>query len=76
MKKFSITITWCTALATQANAEPAVFQDEVLSINEAGVIRDNGSTYFKNVRFEPNANGTWRFVDATQRPLVGVEEVA
>jgi len=63
------------ALASQANAAPAVYQDQVLTISEAVVIRDNGSTYFKNARFEPNANGTWRFVDATQRPLVGIEEV-
>jgi hypothetical protein len=61
--------------ATRANAAPAVYQDQVLTISEAVVIRDNGSTYFKNARFEPNANGTWRFVDATQRPLVGIEEV-
>jgi hypothetical protein len=75
MKKSLIVVSLLAALAGQASAEPAVYQDEVLSINEAVVIRDNGSTYFKNVRFEPNANGTWRFVDATQRPLVGIEEV-
>jgi hypothetical protein len=75
MKKSSIALTLFAALCAQANAEPAVYQDEVLTINEAVVIRDNGSTYFKNVRFEPNANGTWRFVSGTQRPLVGVDEI-
>jgi hypothetical protein len=75
MKKSLIALTLFATLAGQANAEPAVYQDEVLTINEAVVIRDNGSTYFKNVRFEPNANGTWRFVSGTQRPLVGIEEI-
>jgi hypothetical protein len=63
------------ALAERASAEPAVYKDQVLTINEGVVIHDNGGTYFKNVRFTPNANGTWRLVDATQRPLVGIEEV-
>jgi hypothetical protein len=63
------------ALASQASAAPAVYQDQVLTISEAVVIRDNGSTYFKNARFEPNANGTWRLIDAAQRPLVGIEEI-
>jgi hypothetical protein len=75
MKK-SLIVLALSALFAQARAEPAVYQDEVLSINEAVVIRDNGSTYFKNVRFEPNANGSWRLVDATQRPLVGIDEIS
>ena len=74
MKKL-ITLTLFAALSGQAGAAPAIYQDQVLTISEAVVIRDNGSTYFKNARFEPNANGTWRFVDATQRPLVGIEEI-
>ena len=75
MKKSFIVASLVAALASQAHADPAVYQDEVLTINEAVVIRDDGSTYFKNVRFEPNANGTWRFVEGSQRPLVGIEEI-
>lgn len=75
MKYVSITAALLAACAGQALAEPAVYKDQVLSINEAVVIRANDSIYFKDVRFEPNANGTWRFVDATQRPLVGIEQL-
>ena len=76
MKKSHIAATLLAALAAHAQAEPAVYQDQVLTINEAVVIRDNGSTYFKDVRFEPNANGSWRFVAGTQRPLAGIEEIS
>ena len=76
MKKTLVALALVSTFAAAAHAAPAVYQDEVLTINEAVVIRDNGSVYFKNVRFEPNANGTWSFVDATQRPLVGIEEIS
>ena len=76
MKKLSIAALLAAGLTLQAQAEPAIYRDQVLSINEAIVIRDNGNIYFKNVRFEPNANGTWRFAGATQRPLVGIEEIS
>lgn len=76
MKKSFIAAGLIAALSTQVQAEPAVYQDDVLTISEAVVIRDNGSTYFKDVRFEPNTNGTWRFVGGTQRPLVGIEEIS
>ncbi len=75
MKKMITAATLLVALASQAHAEPAVYQDQLLTINEAVVIRDDESIYFKNVRFEPNANGTWRFIGATQRPLAGIEEI-
>ena len=76
MKKSFIAASLIAAIASQANAAPAVYQDAALTIPEAVVIRDNGdSTYFKNVRFEPNANGTWRFVGGSERPLVHVDEV-
>ena len=76
MKPSYISLALLAVCAGQVGAEPAVYQDEALSINEAVVIRGNGSTYFKNVRFEPNANGTWRFVDASQRPLVSIDEIS
>lgn len=76
MKASYIAFALLAASASQAGAEPAVYQDDVLRINEAVVIRDSGSTYFKNVRFEPNANGTWRFVDASQRTLVSIDEIS
>lgn len=75
MKKTFIAVAMFAALAGKAQAEPAVYQDQTLTINEAVVIREGTSSYFKNVRFEPNANGTWRFAGATQRPLAGVEEI-
>lgn len=76
MKKSLFIAAWFAALASQANAGPAVYQNNVLTIHEAAVIGDDGNSYFKNVRFEPNANGTWRFSGATQRPLVEVEEIS
>jgi hypothetical protein len=76
MKKLFTTVTLFAAFASQVQAAPAVYQDELLTINEAVVIRDNDdSIYFKNVRFQPNANGTWSFLGGTQRPLVGIEEI-
>lgn len=76
MKKSLIAASLIAALAGQANAAPAVYQDEVLTIDEGIVIQDSGSIYFKNIRFEPNANGTWRFAGGSQRPLVGIEEIS
>lgn len=73
--KISLTVATLLAMAGLVNAEPAVYQDQLLTINEAVIIRDEAGSYFKNVRFEPNANGTWRFIGATQRPLVGIEEI-
>lgn len=75
MKKSIIVASLFAALAGQASAAPAVYQDELLTISEAVVVRDSGSTYFKDVRFEPNANGTWTFLGGSQRPLVAIEEV-
>lgn len=39
-------------------------------------MRDTGSIYFKDVTFEPNANGTWTFLGGTQRPLVAITDVS
>ncbi|HEY0961502.1 MAG TPA: hypothetical protein VGE69_04020 [Pseudomonadales bacterium] len=75
MKKTFIVASLFAALAGQANAAPAVYQDGELTISEAVVIRDSGSTYYKNVRFEPNANGTWSFIGGSERPLVAIEEI-
>lgn len=76
MKQSLITAAIFAALAGQAQADTAVYQNSVLTINEAIVIQDNGSSYFKNVRFVPNTNGTWRFTGATQRPLATIEEIS
>ncbi len=75
MSKSFIAPALLIALAGLVQAEPAVYQHQLLTINEAIIIRDDAGSYFKNVRFEPNANGTWRFIGATQRPLVGIEEI-
>ncbi|MGV3590844.1 MAG: hypothetical protein ACO1PZ_04080 [Gammaproteobacteria bacterium] len=75
MKKSFIIASLFAVFAGQANAAPAVYQDDVLTISEAVVIRDNGSRYFKNVRFTPNANGTWSFVSGSERPLAAIEEI-
>lgn len=75
MKTSLLAFALFAALACRANAGPAVYQDGVLTISEGIVIRDNGSSYYKDVRFEPNANGTWRYVSGAPRPLVGIDEV-
>jgi hypothetical protein len=75
MKTLLIATALFAALAGQVQADPAVYEDKVLTIGEAVVIRDDKSIYFKNVRFEANDNGTWRFTGASQRPLVHIDEI-
>jgi hypothetical protein len=76
MKKTLIAASLFTLIAaSQVSAAPAVYQDDLLTIDEAIVIRDSGTIYFKDVSFEPNANGTWTFLGGSQRPLAAVEEV-
>lgn len=75
MKKSLIAVTLFSALASQVQAEPAVYQDQLLSIDEAVVIREDTGKYFRDVRFEPNPNGTWRLTEATPSQLAGIEEI-
>ena len=65
------------ALLAQAGmAEPLIYRNGTLLISEAAVVNEESVAYYKNVVLAANGAGDFELVEAEQRPLAGVEEIA
>lgn len=57
-------------------AQPAVYENGVLSIPQTAVIDSTGSSYFTNVQLEADANGNFSVTAGDEQSLVAIDSVS
>jgi len=57
-------------------AQPAIYQNQVLSIPQGAVLGDGEPVYFENIELVSDAQGRFTVADAEQRPLVSISELS
>jgi len=62
-------------LAQTASAQPAVFQDGVLTIPSGVVITEEGHEYYTNVQLQDDGQGNFTVIEAHEGNLAHVEQV-
>lgn len=76
MKNTGIIALTGLLLAQAASADPAVYQDNVLSIPTGAMIREDGSAfYYGDILLRNDGEGGFHLVQADAKPLVHVESV-
>lgn len=55
-------------------AQPALFDDEVLTIKEAIVVESGQTRYYENVQMRIENNGDFKVLDAVEKPLATITE--
>jgi hypothetical protein len=75
MYKLSFSVLALTCIATSALAEVPVFRDQVLSIKEALVVTEAGTSYYADIKLQANPDGSFDLVQAERLALAHVDEV-
>ena len=57
-----------------ANAAPALFSDNVLTLGDAIVIEDENTRYYQDVRLSPTPSGDFKVLGAVEKALATVIE--
>jgi hypothetical protein len=77
MKNWISGLLLAMGLASGAQAvESALYVDNVLTISDAIVMEGDKPRYYRDVQLEIAANGDFRVVDAVEKQLAYVEEIA
>jgi hypothetical protein len=69
---FSVALLGSAALA---QAEPAIYQNGVLSIPQGGLFTDQREVYYTDIKLSTDADGRLTIVQANKMPLAHVEAV-
>ena len=57
-------------------AQPAIYQNQTLTIPQGAALGDGDPVYFENIQLVFDAQGFFTIADAEERPLVSVSEVS
>jgi hypothetical protein len=75
MNKLSVSVLMAMCPATSALADVPVYRDQALSIKEALVVTDSGTSYYTDIKLVANDDGSFDLVRAERMELAHVSEV-
>jgi hypothetical protein len=75
VKKLYVSI-FAICVTAVAEADVPVYRDQTLSIQEALVVTDDGTSYYTDIKLAANPDGSFRLVQAQQLVPVHVDRVA
>ncbi|MEX2365241.1 MAG: hypothetical protein WD601_01455 [Pseudohongiellaceae bacterium] len=62
-------------LTQAAQTEPAIYQDDILSIAVGAVISQEGNVYYGDIQLSRSSDGRFTITAASERPLVNIDSV-
>lgn len=68
-------LTASILLGAEVTAEPAIFTNGTLTIDNGAVISEQGNSYYSNIQLIQNEDRTFSVVAAQEQPLVMVDNV-
>jgi len=75
MKHVLLGLVLLASIINESQAGTALYKDAALRIDEVVVVKQGAGSYYKNVLFEAQPGGRFRFVGASRSPLATVEEI-
>ena len=75
MNKLCLSLIAAFCISAAANADVPVYRNKALSIDQALVVTDAGTRYYKDVKLSANPDGSFRLVQAELLEPVHVDEV-
>jgi len=59
----------------QLNAQPATYQNEIFTIPQGAVLDPDNPSFYNNIQFRDNGDGSFQLVDAQNAALVTVDDI-
>lgn len=75
MKRWIIALCINVIQIVSANAAPALFKDNVLTLGDAIVVEGGNTRYYQDVRLSPTPSGDFKVLGAVERALATVTEL-